>query len=170
MQRAAAKRGREFERAADKAPAPGRAAYVDYSRRSFFKEFVKVVQSSDVLIEVLDARDPLGCRCLDVERFVRKIDPSKKIVLLLNKIGGCTCLHCLHCVRMHALCMCVVHACAVDAHACNCSVMACSEVPVLNVAAGAVSAAAAAQQAAVVGALRRSAGWQQPSAPSDAPH
>ena len=93
MQRAAAKRGREYERAADKAPAPGSAAYVDYSRRSFFKEFVKVVQSSDVLIEVLDARDPLGCRCLDVERFVRKIDPSKKIVLLLNKIGGCPCMH-----------------------------------------------------------------------------
>jgi nuclear GTP-binding protein len=37
---------------------------------------------------VLDARDPMGCRCLDVERFVRKIDPSKKIVLLLNKIGA----------------------------------------------------------------------------------
>ena len=40
--------------AADRAPAPGTAAFVDYSRRSFFKEFVKVVQSSDVLIEVLD--------------------------------------------------------------------------------------------------------------------
>jgi hypothetical protein len=41
-----------------------------------------------VLIEVVDARDPLGCRCADVERFVRRLDPSKKIVLLLNKIGA----------------------------------------------------------------------------------
>ncbi len=49
---------------------------------------LQVVEASDVIIEVLDARDPLGCRCLDVERFVRKLDPSKKIVLLLNKIGA----------------------------------------------------------------------------------
>ena len=41
-----------------------------------------------MIIEVLDARDPLGCRCLDVERFVRRSDPTKKIILLLNKIGG----------------------------------------------------------------------------------
>lgn len=41
-----------------------------------------------MLIEVVDARDPLGCRCADVERFVRRLDPSKKIVLLLNKIGA----------------------------------------------------------------------------------
>lgn len=47
-----------------------------------------MVEASDVIIEVLDARDPLGCRCLDVERFVRRTDPSKKIVLLLNKIGA----------------------------------------------------------------------------------
>ncbi len=48
----------------------------------------QVVEASDVIIEVLDARDPLGCRCLDVERFVRRSDPTKKIILLLNKIGG----------------------------------------------------------------------------------
>jgi hypothetical protein len=47
----------------------------------------QVVQASDVIIEVLDARDPLGTRCVDVERFARRVDPSKKIVLLLNKIG-----------------------------------------------------------------------------------
>ena len=57
----------------------------------------QVVEASDVIIEVLDARDPLGCRCLDVERFVRRINPAKKIVLLLNKIGACTCVYA--CVR-----------------------------------------------------------------------
>lgn len=46
-----------------------------------------MAEASDVIIEVLDARDPLGCRCSDVERFIRKLDPSKKVILLLNKIG-----------------------------------------------------------------------------------
>lgn len=41
------------------------------------------------LIQVLDARDPLGCRCVDVERYVRQISPAKRIVLLLNKMGAC---------------------------------------------------------------------------------
>ncbi len=61
----------------------------DASQRAFHKEFVKVVEGSDVIIEVLDARDPAGSRCLDVERFVRRTDPNKKIILLLNKIGEC---------------------------------------------------------------------------------
>jgi hypothetical protein len=37
--------------------------------------------------QVLDARDPEGCRCPDVERYVRSLDPGKKIILLLNKMG-----------------------------------------------------------------------------------
>ena len=45
------------------------------------------MSASDVIIEVLDARDPLGSRCEDVERFVRRSGATKKIILLLNKIG-----------------------------------------------------------------------------------
>jgi hypothetical protein len=37
--------------------------------------------------QVLDARDPAGCRCPDVERYVRSLDPNKRIILLLNKMG-----------------------------------------------------------------------------------
>ena len=59
----------------------------DGSKRAFFKEFVKVVEAADVIIEVLDARDPLGCRCEDVERFVRRAGAEKRVILLLNKIG-----------------------------------------------------------------------------------
>lgn len=59
----------------------------DSSRRAFYKEFVKVVEAADVIIQVLDARDPLGFRCSEVERFVRAKDPNKRIILLLNKIG-----------------------------------------------------------------------------------
>lgn len=43
MQRTAAKRGRDYDKnAAGAGAAPGSAAFQDYSRRSFFKEFVKV--------------------------------------------------------------------------------------------------------------------------------
>ncbi|CAA7410501.1 unnamed protein product [Spirodela intermedia] len=58
----------------------------DHSERSFFKELVKVIEASDVILEVLDARDPLGTRCVDMEKMVLKSDPNKRIVLLLNKI------------------------------------------------------------------------------------
>ncbi|KAJ3682411.1 hypothetical protein LUZ60_014984 [Juncus effusus] len=58
----------------------------DNSEKSFYKELVKVIEASDVIVEVIDARDPLGTRCIDMEKLVLKIDPSKKIVLLLNKI------------------------------------------------------------------------------------
>lgn len=40
-----------------------------------------------LISQVLDARDPAGCRCLDVERYVRSLDPNKRIILLLNKMG-----------------------------------------------------------------------------------
>lgn len=49
---------------------------------------MQVVEASDVILEVVDARDPLGCRCVEVERFIRKVDPSKRVVLLLNKVGA----------------------------------------------------------------------------------
>lgn len=42
--------------------------------------------NADVLIEVLDARDPMGCRCKNLERQFIAQDPSKKIILVLNKI------------------------------------------------------------------------------------
>ncbi|KAL6774168.1 hypothetical protein ACKKBG_A24010 [Auxenochlorella protothecoides x Auxenochlorella symbiontica] len=64
----------------------GVTATQDYSRRAYYKDFVKVVEAADVILEVIDARDPEGGRCRDVERFVRKLDPKKKVILLLNKI------------------------------------------------------------------------------------
>ena len=66
----------------------GTLVRADGSRRAFYRDFVKVVEAADVVIEVLDARDPLSCRCVDVERFVRRAGATKKIILLLNKIGA----------------------------------------------------------------------------------
>lgn len=48
---------------------------------------MQVVEASDVILEVLDARDPLGCRCPQVEQAVIQSGTNKKIVLVLNKIG-----------------------------------------------------------------------------------
>ncbi|XWS36548.1 hypothetical protein CRYUN_Cryun20dG0094200 [Craigia yunnanensis] len=58
----------------------------DNSDRAFYKELVKVIEASDVILEVLDARDPLGTRCVDMEKMVMKAGPDKHLVLLLNKI------------------------------------------------------------------------------------
>lgn len=56
------------------------------SKRAYYREFKKVVEASDVIIEVLDARDPLGCRCPDIEKNIMSTHPDKRIVLVLNKI------------------------------------------------------------------------------------
>ncbi|XP_027927631.1 guanine nucleotide-binding protein-like NSN1 [Vigna unguiculata] len=58
----------------------------DSSDRAFYKDLVKVIEASDVLLEVLDARDPLGTRCPEIENMVMKSGPDKRLVLLLSKI------------------------------------------------------------------------------------
>ncbi|CAK8690488.1 unnamed protein product [Clavelina lepadiformis] len=58
----------------------------EMSRKAYYKEFKKVVESADVVVEVLDARDPLGCRCLEMEKTILESGTNKRIVLLLNKI------------------------------------------------------------------------------------
>lgn len=60
----------------------------DNSERSFYKELAKVIEASDVILEVLDARDPLGTRSADMEKMVMRAGPEKHLVLLLNKIGN----------------------------------------------------------------------------------
>lgn len=58
----------------------------DVARRAYYREFKKVTEAADVCLEVLDARDPMGCRCLEAERLIRSQGPGKKIILVLNKI------------------------------------------------------------------------------------
>lgn len=59
----------------------------DASLKLHAKSLRKVLEMSDVVIEVLDARDPVGTRCRAVERELRSLDGGrKKLVLVLNKI------------------------------------------------------------------------------------
>ena len=53
--------------------------------KRIWEELYKVVDSSDVLCEVLDARDPEGTRCSHLENHLKKNCPFKHLVLLLNK-------------------------------------------------------------------------------------
>ncbi|EDN06889.1 GTP-binding protein [Histoplasma capsulatum] len=57
------------------------------SRRAFDKVFKQVVATADVILYVLDARDPEGTRSKDVEREVTAADGgSKRLIFILNKI------------------------------------------------------------------------------------
>ncbi|XP_035237335.1 guanine nucleotide-binding protein-like 3 [Anguilla anguilla] len=57
-----------------------------YSRKFLCDELNKVISDSSVIVEVLDARDPLGCRCPELEEAVLKSEGNKKLLLVLNKI------------------------------------------------------------------------------------
>ncbi|XP_040989206.1 nuclear/nucleolar GTPase 2-like isoform X1 [Juglans microcarpa x Juglans regia] len=48
-------------------------------------ELYKVIDSSDVVVQVLDARDPQGTRCYHLERHLKEHCKHKHLILLLNK-------------------------------------------------------------------------------------
>uniref|UniRef100_A0A8C1K370 Nucleolar GTP-binding protein 2 n=1 Tax=Cyprinus carpio TaxID=7962 RepID=A0A8C1K370_CYPCA len=48
-------------------------------------ELYKVIDSSDVIIQVLDARDPLGTRSQSIESYLKKEKPWKHLIFVLNK-------------------------------------------------------------------------------------
>lgn len=54
--------------------------------KRIWNELHKVVDASDVLLQVLDARDPIGTRSKYVEEFLRKEKPHKHLFFILNKV------------------------------------------------------------------------------------
>jgi len=48
-------------------------------------ELYKVVDSSDVIIQVLDARDPMGTRCRHIEKMLTTEKKHKHLIFVLNK-------------------------------------------------------------------------------------
>lgn len=60
-------------------------AGLEKSRKSYDKIFKTVVEASDVVLYVLDARDPESTRSKRVEQAVLQ-NPGKRLILLLNKV------------------------------------------------------------------------------------
>jgi len=58
----------------------------EQSRKAFVKELKEVIEESDVILQVLDARDPLNCRSKELESQILSHRDGKKIILVLNKI------------------------------------------------------------------------------------
>jgi nuclear GTP-binding protein len=56
--------------------------------KRIWNELYKVIDSSDVVIHVLDARDPLGTRCRSVEKYIREEAPHKHLIFVV-----CDALH-----------------------------------------------------------------------------
>jgi nuclear GTP-binding protein len=67
--------------------------YADHSEPIFAKgtsrriygELYKVIDSSDVILHILDARDPLGTLCQSVLDYIKKEKSHKQVVLVINK-------------------------------------------------------------------------------------
>lgn len=56
------------------------------SRRAYLRELKKVVETADVLLQVLDARDPVGSRIHPTIEETILSQADKRMVLVLNKI------------------------------------------------------------------------------------
>lgn len=54
------------------------------SRRAFLRELRKIVDNAEVILHVLDARDPIGTKSTAIEEMVLSA-PNKKLVYILNK-------------------------------------------------------------------------------------
>ena len=63
------------------------AGTLDNSIRAYSKVYKTVLQNSDIVLYVLDVRDPNGTRSREIEREIASADDSsKRMLLILNKI------------------------------------------------------------------------------------
>lgn len=58
----------------------------DFSKKAFMKELKQVVEASDVVLEVVDARDPISFRSKELEDLVKSFQDKKKLIIVVNKI------------------------------------------------------------------------------------
>jgi len=51
----------------------------------FWRQLWRTVERSDLLVQILDARDPDFYHCRDLGRYVEEVDKRKRVMLLVNK-------------------------------------------------------------------------------------
>jgi len=54
----------------------------DLSKKAYVKLLKEVIESSNVILEVLDARDPEGCRSKELEDEIKNHRDKKKLIFL----------------------------------------------------------------------------------------
>lgn len=59
---------------------------VSSSLKLHAKSLKEVISKSDIIVQVLDARDPEGTRSRKIEREVIQVH-GKKLIMVMNKIG-----------------------------------------------------------------------------------
>ncbi|OKL56372.1 Nucleolar GTP-binding protein 2 [Talaromyces atroroseus] len=80
--------GRSGEDDSEDTPILGTAREHVFSKgqsKRIWNELYKVIDSSDVVIHVLDARNPEGTRCRSIEKYIREEAPHKHLIFVLNK-------------------------------------------------------------------------------------
>lgn len=51
----------------------------------FWRQLWRVIERSDVIVQIVDARNPLLFRCQDLEKYVTEVDANKCNLVLINK-------------------------------------------------------------------------------------
>uniref|UniRef100_A0A671FSL7 Large 60S subunit nuclear export GTPase 1 n=1 Tax=Rhinolophus ferrumequinum TaxID=59479 RepID=A0A671FSL7_RHIFE len=51
----------------------------------FWRQLWRVIERSDIVVQIVDARNPLLFRCEDLECYVKEIDDEKESIILINK-------------------------------------------------------------------------------------
>uniref|UniRef100_UPI00358EF54F large subunit GTPase 1 homolog n=1 Tax=Myxine glutinosa TaxID=7769 RepID=UPI00358EF54F len=51
----------------------------------FWRQLWRVIERSDIVVQIVDARNPLLFRCEDLELYVNEVSPEKENLVLLNK-------------------------------------------------------------------------------------
>lgn len=69
----------------DSKPEVQHAIFSKGQSKRIWEELYKVIDSSDVLLYVLDARDPNGTRTKFIEQYLKHKCPNKHLVFILNK-------------------------------------------------------------------------------------
>ena len=50
-----------------------------------WRQLWRVIERSDLIVQIVDARNPLLFRCADLEKYVKDVDPNKNNLVLINK-------------------------------------------------------------------------------------